>query len=182
MIPKYLYHYSSIEKLGNIIEHGTIRFTRLDVLNDPLEGLLDDMEDTVFKMLVYRGRNAVEEINNVYSPIKVIYMERSKLSVHTSADDYIFLTELGLRKAYEWNFESEWRFKLMLRKQIPKQVSELETQEYIDIPFNIGNIVEILTSPNMKDSDIDMIKGILAKREIEPQITGSYLRFRAKKY
>lgn len=41
MIPKYLYHYTSIETLKKIIETKKIRFTRLDRLNDPYEGIVE---------------------------------------------------------------------------------------------------------------------------------------------
>lgn len=40
MIPKYLYHYTSIDTLKKIIDNKTIRFTRLDLLNDPYEGFV----------------------------------------------------------------------------------------------------------------------------------------------
>lgn len=39
MIPKYMYHYTDVETLKKIIETKKIRFTRLDLLNDPYEGL-----------------------------------------------------------------------------------------------------------------------------------------------
>ena len=39
MIPKYVYHYTSIDSLKKIIESKKIRFKRLDLLNDPYEGL-----------------------------------------------------------------------------------------------------------------------------------------------
>lgn len=40
MTPKYLYHYTKIETLIKIIESQKIRFTRLDLLNDPYEGIV----------------------------------------------------------------------------------------------------------------------------------------------
>lgn len=40
MIPKYLYHYTKIDTLKAIIESKNIRFKRLDLLNDPLEGIV----------------------------------------------------------------------------------------------------------------------------------------------
>lgn len=38
MIPTYLYHYTSLETLLLILEENTIRFSRLDLMNDPVEG------------------------------------------------------------------------------------------------------------------------------------------------
>jgi hypothetical protein len=38
MIPSYLYHYTSVEVLLAILRTNTIRFKRLDLMNDPLEG------------------------------------------------------------------------------------------------------------------------------------------------
>lgn len=39
-IPKYLYHYTTVDTLRAIVENKTIRFTRLDKLNDPIEGMI----------------------------------------------------------------------------------------------------------------------------------------------
>ncbi len=39
MIPKYVYHYTSIDTLKKIVESKKIRFTRVDKLNDPYEGI-----------------------------------------------------------------------------------------------------------------------------------------------
>lgn len=38
MILKYLYHYTSTDTLKKIISGKTIKFSRLDTMNDPLEG------------------------------------------------------------------------------------------------------------------------------------------------
>ena len=38
MIPNYLYHYTSLEVLILILKEGKIRFKRLDLVNDPIEG------------------------------------------------------------------------------------------------------------------------------------------------
>lgn len=245
LIPKYLYHYSSVEKLGYIIGSEKIRFSRLDILNDPLEGLIDYREDTVFKKLVYvscwndqdeesinlwnmytnesktgvrikvknpifgsyedmglyehidcyvpvckipsiqttlahNGRNNNEKIENVYGPIKITYIERSKLSMHSTGGDSVFLTELGLRKAREWSFESEWRFKLMFRDKLPIGLNEVVTDSHYDIPFNVENIIEVLTSPNMSNKEIECVKAILGKFGLNDSVAKSSLRIRAK--
>jgi hypothetical protein len=247
LIPKYLYHYSSVDKLKSIVNSRNIRFTRLDALNDPLEGLIDDKEDTVFKKLVYVScwndqeaesinlwhmysntdvigvrikmknpifgvidylnlveyescfvpsskisslktkttydRNDVDvEINKIFGPIKVVYTERSKLSDYTRFGDEISLEEVGLRKASEWSFENEWRFKIILKKRVPEKLCELDTVEYIDIPFNINNICEILTSPNMEVGEIDGLKIFLKNEGVTASVLRSALRIRAKKY
>lgn len=41
MIPSYLYHYTSIDSLLKILSTSSIRFKRLDLMNDPLDGYLD---------------------------------------------------------------------------------------------------------------------------------------------
>lgn len=51
MIPKYLYQYTTIESIISILNYETIRFTRLDSLNDPLEGLVGEFSN--LKQLVY---------------------------------------------------------------------------------------------------------------------------------
>ena len=42
-IPEYLYHYTSIANLVLILSSGNIRFSRLDLVNDPEEGQADDL-------------------------------------------------------------------------------------------------------------------------------------------
>lgn len=65
MLPKYLYHYTSIETLKKIIETRTIKFTRLDKLNDPKEGIIAfDKEQIEFqKRVVYCSCFSTEENN-----------------------------------------------------------------------------------------------------------------------
>ena len=43
-LPTYLYHYTSVDTLALILKYRTIRFTRLSLLNDPLEGKAKDFE------------------------------------------------------------------------------------------------------------------------------------------
>lgn len=43
--PEYLYHYTSIEALALILKNKTIRFTRLDLVDDPEEGRTADYGD-----------------------------------------------------------------------------------------------------------------------------------------
>jgi hypothetical protein len=42
-LPRFLYHYTSIEVLALILANNTVRFTRLDLLNDPMEGQSRDL-------------------------------------------------------------------------------------------------------------------------------------------
>lgn len=42
-IPDYLYHYTSIETLAFILKYKTIRFNRLDLVDDPEESLTKDL-------------------------------------------------------------------------------------------------------------------------------------------
>ena len=44
MAPEFLYHYTSIESLAYILKRATFRFTRIDRLNDPLDGLCSDVK------------------------------------------------------------------------------------------------------------------------------------------
>lgn len=55
MIPKYLYHYSTVDTLKAILENKTIRFTRLDLLNDPFEGYceINEKENLAFRKRIY---------------------------------------------------------------------------------------------------------------------------------
>ena len=46
MIPSYLYHYTSVDTLLKVLTTTSIRFKRLDLMNDPLEGLLEKFQNT----------------------------------------------------------------------------------------------------------------------------------------
>lgn len=48
MIPKYLYHYTDITSLEYIYNDKTIKFQRLDLLNDPFEGIVINKEGMSF--------------------------------------------------------------------------------------------------------------------------------------
>jgi hypothetical protein len=251
MVPKYLYHYCRIEALGEIVDSENIRFSRLDILNDPLEGVVDGIEENVFRKLVYvscwndqeeetinlwgkytnsescgvrikvknpifgsysdkfyfdeyadfyvpsckiepkevlltyNGFGNTQKINYVYGPFKISYVERDKLSDHVLDDGYVLITELGLKKAKEWNYENEWRFKLMLRDKVPEKIDirELDTdKKYIDVRFNIKNICEVLLSPNMTDVEENEVKRILQTKNIKVPVKKSILRIRPKKH
>ena len=70
MIPKYLYHYTTVETLKKILASSNIRFTRLDLLNDPYEGLIfmDNIprNKEFFRKLIYCAcftEQAIESVN-----------------------------------------------------------------------------------------------------------------------
>jgi len=46
MIPSYLFHYTTVDALLLILNNNTIRFKRLDLMNDPLEGYLQLFENS----------------------------------------------------------------------------------------------------------------------------------------
>ncbi|MDA3884530.1 MAG: hypothetical protein PF638_02945 [Candidatus Delongbacteria bacterium] len=50
-IPKYLYHYTSIEAFSQILKNKTIKFRKLSLMNDPVDGISQDYKNS--QELVY---------------------------------------------------------------------------------------------------------------------------------
>ena len=51
MIPSHLYHYTAFETLKLILQNETIRFTRIDLLNDPEESIIPMMDKNYMKSI-----------------------------------------------------------------------------------------------------------------------------------
>lgn len=69
--PKKLYHYTDINKLALILESRSIRFGRLDKVNDPMEGLSNDFHSMAQYIFISSWTsNEVEELAlwNMYTP------------------------------------------------------------------------------------------------------------------
>ncbi len=59
--PKYLYHFTTLETLSLILSHGTIRFRRLDLVDDPVEATTSDFGRQGKYILVSCWTNRADE-------------------------------------------------------------------------------------------------------------------------
>jgi len=130
-------------------------------------------------------QNEEAKILKVYGPIRIRYMDSEQLpnDVRSSlSGETVSLKEVALRKDKAWGFENEWRFKIILFSQVPRQdEKKLEVTPYIFVPFDKQCIQEILTAPDTDNRIISDIKGFLRKQNLTIAVNKSELRF-AKKY
>ena len=71
IIPEFLYHYTSIGALALILESRKIRFRRLSLMNDPLEGISEDFQFS--PELVYCSSWTANELDNI--PLWKLYTD-----------------------------------------------------------------------------------------------------------
>ena len=82
MLPKKLFHYTSIETLALIIKYKKFRFTRLSLLNDPLEGKSSDLAKT--EELVYCSSWSANPIDTI--PMWKMYTDLKGVRLSVSSD------------------------------------------------------------------------------------------------
>lgn len=265
MIPKYVYHYTSIDTLKAILTSHKIRFTRLDLLNDPYEGDFTypefshsqgekrrliycscwncDENESVslwhiytsmcgarikLKSSVFADKMYLEEqesgfvpvsdiphidisfgalgqametvsIKKVYGPLKIHYVDTfedtytnvvgsSKARPGTDQEFTMYnvdLRELGNKKVNHWEYEHEWRFKLVPFKAIggSKQVmdtdSNIVSPKYVDVTF-MGEIEEILLGPNVSAETRADLKTFLNEKGLTIQVKDSSIQYRGR--
>jgi len=125
-LPEFLYHYTSLESLEAILKYKTIRFSKLSTVNDPEDGLTEDLLSS--QKLVYCSSWTIDEDSlhmwNMYATMKGV---RIKLPVD------IFLTIEG-RKFGKRNFCEETHFvsdlqtpfKVELQNKTHKEIHEIK--------------------------------------------------------
>lgn len=82
MLPNKLFHYTSIETLALILKYKKFRFTRLSLLNDPLEGKSNDLAKT--EELAYCSSWSANPVDTI--PMWKMYtdLQGVRLSVNTT--------------------------------------------------------------------------------------------------
>lgn len=83
MLPKVLFHYTSIETLALIIKYKKFRFTRLSLLNDPLEGKSSDLAKT--EELVYCSSWSANPVDTI--PMWKMYTDLKGVRLQVNADN-----------------------------------------------------------------------------------------------
>jgi len=94
MIPKYLYHYTSVETLLLILETNSIRFNRLDRMNDPHEGY--NSQWTSSKKNVFASSWTSESRDEL--PMWKIYNDLKGIRLRMPIDLFNFNKNLSLVK------------------------------------------------------------------------------------
>ena len=106
MIPAFLYHYTSVETLKLILQNEKIRFKRIDLLNDPLEGNLQNFKN--FRKFVFSSSWTAEKRDAIpmwkmYSDLKGVrirmpidlFCEKEELRLKKIKNSYILISDLN---------------------------------------------------------------------------------------
>lgn len=266
MIPKFMFHYTSIESIKAILMSHKVRFTRLDLLNDPYEGnflhpelshpqdekrrliycscwnsdenesvslwhIYTDMRGVRIKVnsSLFSDKMYLEELPSGFTPvcnispialpvsilgkasdgiaIKQVYGPQKITYVDTFEDTYttavgstlankgtdhefpmydINLKELGIRKINHWEYEHEWRYRLIPvseihgSKMVMNQDSNIISPEYVDVPF-IGDIEEILMAPHISNDTERELTQFLCEHNFDIPVKKSCIKYKSKK-
>jgi hypothetical protein len=255
-LPQYLYHYTSIETLALILKNKTLRFNRLDLVNDkdeassldirsantmvfvscwtdesresiPLWNLYTpNMRGVRIKLPVnmFNGRQSpkVFERGGAYLTVSDYYYEikRQELRmrmggcsingpnkvyytddpeylkvrcIHKFDENHISLdfSDLGMFKKREWEYEQEWRFRIIglidsviSNDEISKVLLDLERypilERYIDVPLDetVFEELEITLGPKTTEAEEIIISALVEKYAPNAQIHNSGLNIR----
>ena len=112
MIPKYLFHYTSLDTLKLIIQNNTFRFNRLDRMNDPYEGhnsLFSNSRKNVFSSSWTAEHRDELPMWKMYTDLKGVrlrmpidlfnFSEKLEVVKMGRADDFLIKSQLN--KKYE---------------------------------------------------------------------------------
>lgn len=250
-IPKHLYHYTSLSNLALILENKTLRFTRLDLVNDPTEATADvenvkqlifascwtaepQDELSMWKMYSphkfgvriklpsnpFTGReqitvleqggaqqytstsctiqrsNAPAFTKTINGPNKIYYTNDEKtLRVKCHSKDeiqnYFHLTDAGLIKDKCWEFEKEWRYRILatpLAMAIPfnsillSTITDVERcpviSTFVDVQLDETSFdeLEITLYPDPDPALRLLVEALLHKHNIKAPVLDSKLK------
>lgn len=248
-LPQYLYHYTSLDTLALIFKYNTLRFSRLDTVNDMEEAIFTNLphaNTAIFtsswtaqpsesipmwrmytqnmdgvriklpiNMFVGREKPNVFEKGGAFihsgSPIHIhrknLHSETIKTSIQGPnkvyySDDEIYLYskvidrkkeridvnlyDLGLFKKGHWQYEQEWRFKIIALPEDISLPNDIYTEcmlnlnkfpvknTYIDVPLDkdIFNNAEFTLGPRATESHLLILQALV--NTYAPNATCSY--------
>lgn len=164
MIPSYLYHYTSLDVLKLILSNKTIRFKRLDLLNDPLEGRIPKYEH--LKKLVFTSSwtaNRKDELPmwKMYTELKGVrfrmptdlFCVNNSFEVQKRRNSFQIFT--NLKKNYRIDFSSNLPIDENGNPMTIKRVYGPTMIEYVSDIGLLGNNVMFL---NENEKDFELIE------------------------
>jgi Protein of unknown function (DUF2971) len=254
-LPKYLYHYTSLETAALILKYNTLRFSRLDKVNDMNEATslnlpyantavftsswtshynesipmwrmyTRDMDGVRIKLPVnmFKGREnprvfdkggasiihgetiAIDReglgcsfrTTKLQGPNKIHYSNEEKYlhsNVLSNVDDHIRINlyDLGMFKQKCWEYEQEWRFKILAfpdevylpNDELTIDILNLEKfpikTTYIDVPLesDIFNEAEFTLGPKSTEAQYILLESLVKKYSPQATINRSNLQIR----
>jgi len=156
MIPTYLYHYTTLDTLKLIMINQTIRFTRIDLMNDPVEGYLNNFPDT--KKYVFSSSWTAEKRDEV--PLWKMYSNLQGVRIRMPIDLFNSSESMKIRKLPGNNY--------LIQSKLTEEYT-IETQHldknFVNIISNI-NTVFGPTTIEYCENEIDLDKGIVNLKEL----------------
>lgn len=254
-LPKYLYHYTSLETIALILKYNTLRFSRLDKVNDMNEAsslnlpyantavftsswtnhsdesipmwrmYTRDMDGVRIKLPVnmFKGRENPRVFDKggarivqgeaiafdreglgfdyhttlFQGPNKIHYSDEEKYilsNVISNVGEHIRINlyDLGMFKQKCWEYEQEWRFKILAfpdelelpNNELTKDILNLEKypikNTYIDVQLesNIFNEAEFTLGPKSTEAQYILLESLVEKYSPQATINRSNLHIR----
>lgn len=160
MIPAFLYHYTSVETLKLILQNEKIRFKRLDLLNDPLEGNLQNFKN--FRKFVFSSSWTAKKIDAIpmwkmYSDLKGIrirmpidlFCEKEELRLKKIKNSYILLSNLN----DEYELDAEFHDIVFADSSPRKNRGLIINKVYGPSKINYLDVVEDLEKETIKSKE-----------------------------
>ncbi|MDH7911768.1 DUF2971 domain-containing protein [Winogradskyella sp. SYSU M77433] len=159
MIPNYLYHYTSLDILKIILETKTIRFKRIDLMNDPFEGKLGHFKN--LKKLVFSTSWTAEKRDELpmwkmYSDLKGV---RIKMPIDLfNTNESMKVAKLGGGENYLIESELDKEYTIETVGLNLKQKQGLAKINRVSKAFGP-------TAVEYYDNELDLIKGLVNLKE-----------------
>ena len=153
MIPSHLYHYTSFETLKLILQNQTFRFSRLDEMNDPLEGYYD--KDSDYRNLVFSSSWTAEHRDEL--PMWKIYTDLKGVRIKLPIDLFS-TTNMEVRKLSDTNFQIASKLKskypIELDVNLPFADDSPMKGSYIDTVYGPTKVEYYESQNNLKSGII----------------------------
>lgn len=191
--------YTKLTMQGVRIKMKSTMFSKELILQEYNDGFIPSGFITPIKNFRYLATDPPTEINTVYGPFKVEYVEtphdtyKSALlsfsNPESTSDEIsthnILTKELGLKKVNHWEYENEWRYKIGLQMTIAGRATALNmipselivSPDYIDVPLKT-KIEEIIVGPNVTEEDSNELETFLKTYGIDLKIQKSAIKFK----
>nr|WP_299486137.1 DUF2971 domain-containing protein [uncultured Allomuricauda sp.] len=176
MIPSHLYHYTSFETLKLILQNQTFRFSRLDEMNDPLEGYYD--EDSDYRNLVFSSSWTAEHRDEL--PMWKIYTDLKGVRIKLPIDLFS-TTNMEVKKLSDSNFQItsklKSKYQIELDVNLPYDDDSPMKESYIDTVYGPTKVEYhesfsklkngIITIDNKTKNFLNVNLNIIGQRKID---------------
>lgn len=186
MIPSHLYHYTSLKSLKLILQNQTFRFSRLDIMNDPLEGYYGENSD--YRNYVFSSSWTAEHRDEM--PMWKIYTDLKGVRIKLPIDLFS-ISKLEVKKISDSNFQLasklERKYQIKLDSNLPFADNSPIKESSIDIVYgptkveyheSLDNLKSGIVIENKTNNFLDVNLNIIGQRKIDTWSFEKEFRFR----